>query len=109
MRKTAEKSSAASLGTKRACPQCGTKFYDFNKEDLTCPKCDAKVDPNSNKTFKAPEPKKPKKEGPEAALSESEDIVVGGDEAFESVEDIEDEDEELVDDIDTEEEGRGDF
>lgn len=27
-------------GTKRTCPACGAKFYDFDKEDpLTCPAC----------------------------------------------------------------------
>jgi uncharacterized protein (TIGR02300 family) len=28
------------LGTKRICPECGAKFYDFNKSELCCPKCD---------------------------------------------------------------------
>jgi uncharacterized protein (TIGR02300 family) len=113
MRKSAEKSNAAvSLGTKRTCPQCGTKFYDFNKDVLVCPKCEAKVDPDSTKVYKAPaEAKKPKaKEGPEAALLESEDIVVeGGDEAFESVEDLDDDEEEIVEDLDVDGEESGDF
>jgi len=28
------------LGTKRLCAGCGAKFYDLNKDPITCPKCD---------------------------------------------------------------------
>lgn len=27
------------LGTKRLCASCGGKFYDLNKDPITCPKC----------------------------------------------------------------------
>jgi uncharacterized protein (TIGR02300 family) len=27
------------LGTKRLCAGCGVKFYDLNKDPITCPKC----------------------------------------------------------------------
>jgi uncharacterized protein (TIGR02300 family) len=27
------------LGTKRACVNCAAKFYDLNKDPITCPKC----------------------------------------------------------------------
>jgi uncharacterized protein (TIGR02300 family) len=27
------------LGTKRLCGECGAKFYDLNKDPITCPKC----------------------------------------------------------------------
>jgi uncharacterized protein (TIGR02300 family) len=27
------------LGTKRACASCGARFYDLNKDPITCPKC----------------------------------------------------------------------
>ena len=26
-------------GTKRLCPQCGTRFYDLQKDPMTCPAC----------------------------------------------------------------------
>lgn len=29
----------ASLGTKRICPHCATKFYDFAALEVKCPKC----------------------------------------------------------------------
>jgi len=27
------------LGTKRACPSCGTKYYDLNRSPIVCPSC----------------------------------------------------------------------
>ena len=27
------------LGAKRQCQNCGTKFFDFNRDPITCPKC----------------------------------------------------------------------
>ena len=27
------------LGTKRVCEDCGAKFYDLNRDPITCPKC----------------------------------------------------------------------
>jgi uncharacterized protein (TIGR02300 family) len=27
------------LGTKRICASCGARFYDLNKDPITCPKC----------------------------------------------------------------------
>ena len=33
----------AELGAKRVCQDCGTKFFDFNKDPVTCPKCGAAV------------------------------------------------------------------
>ncbi len=29
----------AALGTKRSCPDCGGKFYDFGASSIVCPKC----------------------------------------------------------------------
>ena len=33
------------LGTKRVCESCGAKFYDLNKQPVTCPKCGHTFDP----------------------------------------------------------------
>jgi uncharacterized protein (TIGR02300 family) len=27
------------LGTKRVCPNCGTKYYDLHRDPITCPNC----------------------------------------------------------------------
>ncbi|MCP4393053.1 MAG: TIGR02300 family protein [Alphaproteobacteria bacterium] len=29
------------LGIKRKCEECGARFYDLNKKDIICPKCNA--------------------------------------------------------------------
>ena len=29
------------LGTKRVCADCGAKYYDLNRDPITCPKCGA--------------------------------------------------------------------
>lgn len=103
MAKATQKSTApVNLGTKRACPKCATKFYDFNKPELNCPKCEAAIKVAELATMpKLPEPKKaPKKELPEEALMESDDLVVGeASSDFESLEDLEDDDDDVVEDI----------
>ena len=40
-KKTGEASDVAraELGTKRVCPNCGTKYYDLNRDPIICPKC----------------------------------------------------------------------
>jgi uncharacterized protein (TIGR02300 family) len=32
-------STKAERGTKRVCPSCGSKFYDLNRDPITCPIC----------------------------------------------------------------------
>jgi uncharacterized protein (TIGR02300 family) len=27
------------LGTKRICPNCGTRYYDLNRDPIVCPRC----------------------------------------------------------------------
>ncbi len=33
-------------GIKRVCPSCSIKYYDFNKNPITCPKCEFEFDPD---------------------------------------------------------------
>lgn len=35
----------AKLGTKRACPNCESKFYDLEKDPIVCPICGSTFDP----------------------------------------------------------------
>ena len=35
----------AAWGTKRSCQNCGARFYDLNKNPITCPKCGQAHDP----------------------------------------------------------------
>lgn len=55
-----------SLGTKRQCTKCPTKFYDLNADPASCPKCGTKMKTASNvaaraKSHKVASPKKPKR------------------------------------------------
>ena len=34
-----------SLGTKRTCQSCSSKYYDFNKDKIICPSCGEAFDP----------------------------------------------------------------
>ncbi|MDE2228478.1 MAG: TIGR02300 family protein [Alphaproteobacteria bacterium] len=34
-------------GTKRICPNCGTRYYDMRRDPVTCPKCGAPFDAES--------------------------------------------------------------
>ncbi len=109
MKKAAQKTPApVSLGTKRACPVCGTKFYDLAKAEITCPKCESYIDPSELRVAArlAPEPKKPPpkpavdgEEEPgasDASLADSADVLEDVDDldGVNDVEDIEVEDEE---------------
>ena len=39
LRSAAEKLAKPELGAKRQCQNCGTKFFDLNKDPIVCPKC----------------------------------------------------------------------
>src|SRR5476651_2593414 len=85
------------LGTKRTCPKCTTKFYDFAKEEIICPKCAAKLDPEQLNPL-ARIPRAPKKAVSKPVEEETPVAAAVGesDEVLESVDDLGDEDEDLV-------------
>jgi uncharacterized protein (TIGR02300 family) len=71
-------------GTKRLCQSCGAKFYDLLRSPITCPKCGAvfQVETDTRRRPRpAPEPpRKRKEEGiPEAAEAADEEAVEAGD------------------------------
>jgi uncharacterized protein (TIGR02300 family) len=37
----------ADWGTKRACPNCGARYYDLHHDPIICPKCGAAFDPEA--------------------------------------------------------------
>lgn len=51
-------SKAQSLGTKRNCNHCSARFYDFGKDEPTCPKCHqvVAVEPQPEPPESAPPP-----------------------------------------------------
>jgi len=88
------------LGTRYACWQCGTKFYDLNKPNPACPRCGA--DPREAPKEPAPlvSESRPRKEAPildddtelveEEELYEEEEEEFGDDEVGMDFEDEED-------------------
>ena len=108
MKKATQKNAApVNLGSKRTCIKCATKFYDFNKEEISCPKCNAVMDAEDfaiSFPLKA-EHKRPKpseKLAPEA-LVKSEVGPDGGPEPFESAEELADEEDGLGGEIEADE------
>jgi uncharacterized protein (TIGR02300 family) len=47
----------AELGTKRVCPNCGTRYYDLNKHPIVCPKCGTVFEVVVTRARAAPPPK----------------------------------------------------
>lgn len=37
----------AELGTKRLCPNCGTRYYDMRRDPIVCPHCGSPFDPEA--------------------------------------------------------------
>ncbi len=95
---------SANLGTKRQCPKCGAKFYDFGKADpITCPKCGKawkEAPPKPGKTIKpkkeAPKPKRKLVEDDEIAGGLPDMPEVEGDDSIEELEPVEDDEVELT-------------
>lgn len=100
MKNAATAKKAVDLGTKRHCPKCGAKFYDFNKPAITCPKCGKDVDPNAVTPLKIPKAAPVKAERPKPAAEDDEAPTGREDEiaseSFEELDDISDT-EEVVD------------
>lgn len=87
----------ASLGNKRQCHSCGTKFYDFGKEEPNCPKCNTKVtQANAKYVAKAEKKRAPVVEVEDDPVIETEEIASP---EFESLESLEEEAEDLVENI----------
>ena len=90
------------LGTKRLCAGCGAKFYDLNKDPISCPKCGTVyevvvVAPRGRPDTRHAPPPKAEAEQPEpqeaefVSLEEADAEVEGSKKpAGDSVEDVED-------------------
>jgi hypothetical protein len=86
------------LGEKRNCLKCKTKFYDFERTPITCPKCFSEFDAEDfaqKIILKSSDSKKArqaeKEEEPEREL-----VVSDSGEDFESLEDLSDDDSAVV-------------
>ncbi len=94
-------------GTKRICQNCGTKFYDMQRDPITCPKCQTVFDPEAFlKTRRARTPVLADKEAAPVAVAGSEadvevedaEILEDEEEAAEAAEGAEEEDEDMIED-----------
>jgi len=106
MKKAATKAPSAppNLGSKRQCPKCATKFYDFGKDEIVCPKCRAEIDPEAMMPAPkaVPEPKRAAK----VVETEDEPAIEGAaaasGEEFESVDDLSDDEDDVVEGVEVE-------
>jgi uncharacterized protein (TIGR02300 family) len=88
-------------GTKRICQNCGTKFYDLQREPIVCPKCQTEFDPEAFlKTRRSRPAVAADKEHVPVAATEDVEVdaeVLDEDEAV-VAEGAEEEDEDLIED-----------
>lgn len=87
-----------SLGTKRTCQSCGSKYYDFDKDKIECPSCGAAFDPEvllKSRRIKPVAADKPVKSEKEAELVD--DIEIDDDiEDDDNLDDVDDEDGDII-------------
>lgn len=94
----------AALGTKRVCPKCATKFYDFEREEADCPKCGHHINFRQDEPVERIVAPAPKKAAPKAVRQEDEDGAESGGTSseFESLDDLDNgDDDELIEDLDS--------
>jgi uncharacterized protein (TIGR02300 family) len=101
-------------GLKRACQACGARFYDLQRDPISCPKCGAEYDPEvllksrRGKPVPAPAPKPVVAETPEPdeAAAEGEAEEEGA--VIEDTSELGEDDEEVAEVIEkTDEDERG--
>jgi uncharacterized protein (TIGR02300 family) len=79
-------------GTKRICPSCGARYYDLQRDTVTCPKCSTPFDPEAFLRARRARPAAPVEK--ELAPVVADDI--DGDLETAEVEAVEDEEEEAA-------------
>lgn len=111
MRKaTQRQASPPNLGNKRNCPSCGTKFYDFGKTEIVCPKCNSTLNVDELETLRTTEPparkaSKTEKPLPDDVVLETSQLLGDDSETIESLEDLDDKQEDVIENLDAEEDG----
>jgi uncharacterized protein (TIGR02300 family) len=94
-------------GTKRICPSCGARYYDLQRDPVTCPKCGTPFDPEAFLRARRARPAVVEKElEPVAADELDSDLETAEVEATEDdeeevgveIEEGEEEEEELIED-----------
>ena len=83
-------------GTKRSCASCGAKFYDFHRDPIVCPKCDAKITVTS-----ATRPKRARGARPEPVAEETKQTASEDEKVAAQIEDIGGDSDDVDDEDDT--------
>jgi len=87
------------LGVKRTCPKCGTRFYDLNREPITCISCGVSFEPEvilkprrpvAVEEEKKPEKPKAKPAKPKDDEDDLDDDLLDGDDDDEDDDDLDD-------------------
>lgn len=90
-------------GVKRLCPHCATRFYDLQKNPMTCPSCGAVFDVESLTAPKGraarAEKSKPEVVVPIVSDTDDEEVVLDDDSSDVEIEDdlLDDDEEDTVD------------
>ena len=92
-------------GAKHTCVNCGVKFYDLQRNPITCPKCGTEVQVATARPSRRRAPAQPEEAPPaaaEATVAEAADEAADDDDTDELIDDIDtdDDDDDLVEDID---------
>jgi len=77
-------------GTKRICPSCGARYYDLQRDPVTCPKCSTPFDPEAFLRARRARPAAPVEKELEPVVADD----IDGDLETVEVEAVEDEEEE---------------
>lgn len=83
----------AALGTKRICHSCGGRYYDMQRDPITCPKCNTLYDPEAllktrRKLTVEPKPKVVPTPQPAAELEVEEAEAIAGETPAEGTEEV---------------------
>ena len=92
-------------GAKHTCVNCGAKFYDLQRNPITCPKCGTEVQVETARPSRRRAPAQPEEApstAPEATVADAVDEADDDDDTDELIDDLDtdDDDDDLVEDID---------
>lgn len=85
-------------GTKRLCQSCATKFYDFGRTPIVCPKCETVFDPETLLKSRRRQPPAPKPVKAVKAPAPAKAIIADGDDDIDLDADLDDTDDDADDD-----------
>jgi uncharacterized protein (TIGR02300 family) len=101
----------SALGNKHACPKCATKFYDFEQEEGSCPKCGQRLnfkELHQAAMAKLAAPSKKAKAKPVEAEEAAEPVVTATAE-LESMDELDDGPETSLEELEVEEDEEEDY